>query len=114
MSNRRSFVDLYSVFVSSVNRLIPPGEETVFVKSAIVPDNSSILPIYSSVSSSYPRPYCYSFHFKIERGRSFLPTSAISILSYSCRAYLQLKNKLVSVSYTISHISVIVTGLIQY
>lgn len=86
MSNRRSFVDLYSVFVSSVNRLIPPGEETVFVKSAIVPDNSSILPIYSSVSSSYPRPYCYSFHFKIERGRSFLPTSAISILSYSCRA----------------------------
>ena len=86
MSRRSCFVDLYSVFASSVNRLMPPGEEAVLVRLAIVPDNSSILPIYSSVSSSYPRPYCYSFHLKIERGRSFLPTSAISILSYSCRA----------------------------
>ena len=68
MSNSRSFVDLYSVFASSVNRLIPPGDEAVLVKSAIVPDNSSILPIYSSVSSSYPRPCCYSFYTKDRKG----------------------------------------------
>ena len=68
MSKRRSFVDLYSVFASSVNRLMPPGEDAVLVKSAIVPDNSSIFPIYSSVSSSYPRPYCYSFYLKDRKG----------------------------------------------
>lgn len=59
-------MDLYSVFASSANKLIPPEEEAVFVKSAIFPESSSTPPIYSSVSSSYPRPYCYSFYLKIK------------------------------------------------
>lgn len=49
---------------------------------------------------------------KIERGRSFLPTSAISLLDYICRAdhTFILINKMVSIRHIVTYATVVVTG----
>ena len=73
MSDKISYVDRYVSGSPISNKLTPLGLLAVFVRSAITPVSSSTPPIYSSVSSSYPR-------IRIESVFSPLPTLAASLV----------------------------------
>ena len=53
MSRSNSAVDLNSVLSLSLNNETPSGFFAVLVRSAMSPARTSVLPMYSSVSSSY-------------------------------------------------------------